>query len=115
VYFGRNTRKAVRRYLQHREDQNQALWITRTGERLSYTGLREIIQRRANDIGIKPPALHSFRRGFAILMLQSGTDIFTLARLMGHTTIDVLKHYLKLTDMDTAEAHRRASPVDNFH
>ncbi len=37
------------------------------------------------------------------MMLQAGTDIFTLARLMGHTTIDVLKHYLKLTDMDTAE------------
>jgi len=115
VYFGKSTRKAIRRYLTYRNDDNPGLWITRTSDRLTYTGLREIIQRRAKDIGIKPPALHSFRRGFAILMLQSGTDIFTLARLMGHTTIDVLKHYLKLTDMDTAEAHRRASPVDNFN
>lgn len=114
VYFGRNTRKALRRYLSYRNDDNPSLWITRTGDRLSYTGLREIIQRRAKDIGIKPPALHSFRRGFALIMLQSGTDIYTLARLMGHKTIDVLKHYLKLTDTDTAEAHRRASPVDNF-
>jgi len=110
VYFGRKTRKAIRRYLSYRNDENPSLWITRMGDRLSYSGLREIIQRRAKDIGIKPPALHSFRRGFAIMMLQSGTDIYTLAKLMGHSTIDVLKHYLKLTDTDTAEAHRRASP-----
>jgi site-specific recombinase XerD len=113
VYFGRKTRKAVRRYLTYRTDNNPSLWITRMGDRLTYSGLREIIQRRAKDIGIKPPALHSFRRGFAIMMLQSGTDIYTLAKLMGHATIDVLKHYLKLTEIDTAEAHRRASPVDH--
>lgn len=115
VYFGKATRKALRRYLQHRTDNNPALFITiGDNSRLSYSGLREAVGRRAKLAGMaKQPSLHSFRRGFAITMLRSKTDLYTLARMMGHTDITVLKYYLKLTDVDTAEAHRRASPVDN--
>jgi len=46
-------------------------------------------------------------------MLRQGVDIFTLAKLMGHEGIDVLKHYLKQTTRDTEQAHQRAGPVDN--
>ena len=45
-------------------------------------------------------------------MLRSGTDIFTLAKLMGHKGISVLQRYLHQTHEDTDEAHRRASPVE---
>lgn len=34
-------------------------------------------------------------------------------RLMRYEGISVLLHYLKQTNLDTAEAHRRAGPVDN--
>ena len=41
-------------------------------------------------------------------------DVFTLAKLMGHTSIAVLQRYLKQTMDDTKEAHRRASPVEGW-
>lgn len=47
-------------------------------------------------------------------MLRASVDLYTLAKLMGHEGIGVLERYLKLIDMDAAEAHRRASPVDNL-
>jgi site-specific recombinase XerD len=57
--------------------------------------------------------MHAFRRAFALSMLQNGTDIFTLAKLMGHEGTSVLHRYWKQTNLDTEEAHRRAGPVDN--
>ncbi|MBN1451142.1 MAG: tyrosine-type recombinase/integrase [Anaerolineales bacterium] len=114
VYLGRTARKALRRYLKGRRDTHPALWVTREGDRLSYFGLREIIRRRAKQAGIQPPALHDFRRGFALAMLRAGENVYTIARLMGHEGIQVLERYLKLTDTDGQEAHRRASPVDNL-
>lgn len=114
VYLGRQSRKALRRYLKERRDTHSALWVTRDGDRLSYGGLRRVIERRAKQAGIKRPALHDFRRGFALALLRSNVDLYTIARLMGHEGIDVLKQYLKITDADTREAHRRASPVDNI-
>jgi integrase/recombinase XerD len=80
---------------------------------LSYDGLREVLTRRAADAKVKQPSLHSFRRAFALAMLRNGTDIYTLAKLMGHEGITVLQRYLKQTYQDTEAAHRRAGPVDN--
>jgi len=82
-------------------------------ERLVYDGLRSILTRRAQEAGVEEPALHDFRRAFALSMLRNGMDIFTLAKLMGHEGISVLQRYLKQTNLDTEEAHRRAGPVDN--
>lgn len=114
VYLGRQSRKALRRYLKGRTDDHPALWVTRDGDRLTYGGLRGVIFRRAKQAGIPAPALHDFRRGFALAMLRAGVDLYTLARLMGHEGIDVLKRYVKLTDADSREAHRRAGPVDGL-
>ena len=51
VFVGKHSKRAIRRYLNHRNDNNQALWVThpRFGyERLGYDGLRAIITRRAS-------------------------------------------------------------------
>ena len=117
VYIGKQSKRALRRYLNHRKDDNAALWVTtpRFGsERLRYDGLRGILTRRAREADVEEPSIHDFRRAFALAMLRNGTDIFTLAKLMGHEGISVLQCYLKQTNVDTEEAHRRAGPVDNI-
>lgn len=116
VFFGKKTRQALRKYLYNRKDNKTALWVTRPqvgSERLSYYGLREIIRRRAKDARVEVPGIHDFRRAFALSMLQSGTDVFTLSKLMGHEGITVLQRYLKQTKQDIELAHRKASPVEN--
>ena len=102
--------------MNQRTDDCPALWVThpRTGStRLTYSGLTEVLTRRAGNAQVEEPSLHDFRRAFALSMLRNGTDIFTLAKLMGHEGISVLQRYLKQTNLDTEEAHRRAGPVDN--
>jgi site-specific recombinase XerD len=113
VYLGRKTRKAVRRYLSRRCDDSMALWVTQSGERMEYNGLRSMVRRRSEIAGVEQPGLHDFRRFFALAMLRNGTDIFTLQKLMGHADLQVLRRYLAQSDKDTIEAHRRNGPVDN--
>jgi integrase/recombinase XerC len=113
VYIGRKSRQAVRAYLKHRNDDSPALWISNRGERLKYKTLRSIILRRADKANVNPPTLHSFRRYFALTMLRRGEDVFTIQKLMGHADLQVLRRYLKQTNQDTEQAHRRAGPVDN--
>jgi site-specific recombinase XerD len=116
VFIGKQSRKAVRRYLRHRRDDCLALWVTHPrfeSSRLSYDGLREVLTRRAGNAGVEEPNIHDFRRAFALSMLRNGTDVFTLAKLMGHEGITVLQRYLKQTNQDTEAAHHRAGPVDN--
>jgi integrase/recombinase XerD len=113
VFLGKRTRKAVRAYLKHRNDDCPYLWVTRTRSKLTYSGLRQIIRRRAFDANVEIPGIHDFRRAFAINMLRNGTDLITLSRLMGHADLQVLRRYLAQTDKDIQDAHHRAGPVDH--
>jgi len=116
VFVGKHTKRAIRRYLKHRKDSCGGLWVTHPrfgSDQLSYDGLRAIITRRAANAEVIEPSLHDFRRAFCLAMLREGTDIFTLAKLMGHESTAVLQRYLKQTNQDTEQAHRRAGPVDN--
>jgi integrase/recombinase XerD len=114
VYLGATSRKAVRAYLKHRRDDSTAIWVTESGERLTYWGLRQIIRRRAEKAEIPEPGIHSFRRAFALNCLRNGMDIYSLQKLMGHSDLQVLRRYLKQTDEDADEAHRKGSPVDSI-
>ncbi|MFC2054363.1 tyrosine-type recombinase/integrase, partial [Chloroflexota bacterium] len=112
-----NSRRAIRKYLKHRQYNCQPLWVTHPrfgSERLTYSGLLVVISRRSSDAKIAIPQIHDFRCTFWIIMLRNGVDILPLAKLMGHESIDVLKRYLKQTTKDTEAAHRRASQVDRW-
>jgi site-specific recombinase XerD len=114
VFIGRKTRRALRSYLRLRQDASPALFVSKDGERLTYDGLNQLLERRAKTARLeKKPALHSFRRAFALNMLRSGVDIFALQRLMGHADLQVLRRYLAQDDQDNQLAHMRGGPVDN--
>jgi site-specific recombinase XerD len=115
VYFGRRTRRAIRSYLKQRPDNYSALWLSRSGERMTHATLRSILQHRAALAGITTPSPHDFRRGFALAMLRSGADVFSIQRLLGHADLTVLRRYLAQTDADTQAAHAKHSPIDNLN
>lgn len=114
VFIGRKTRRSLRSYLRLRHDQSPVLFVSKFGERLTYEGLNQIVERKGVLAKLeKKPTLHSFRRAFALNMLRSGVDIFALQRLMGHADLQVLRRYLAQNDQDNQLAHMRGGPVDN--
>jgi integrase/recombinase XerD len=114
VFISDITCDSIQSYLNKRSDNFPQLWITNIKSRLKYPGLREIMRRRAKDSNIKTPSLHGFRRYFALQMLRSGVDVFSLQKLMGHSDIQILRRYLQQTEEDIRLAHNLGGPVDHL-
>jgi integrase/recombinase XerD len=82
---------------------------------LTYDGLRQILERRSIRAGLKQaPSLHDFRRQFGLSMLNNGSDLMSLQKLMGHSDISVTRRYLAQTTEDIHKAHIKGSPVENY-
>lgn len=114
VIMGLKTRKAVKAYLSERDARpTLPLFTSDEGDELSYWGLRQIVSRLADRAGVDTPGLHDFRRLFAVTMHRNGVDDITLARFMGHSSIEVLKRYLAEDEGDLMRVHRSGSPIDN--
>lgn len=115
TFLGKKARRAVMRYMRHRTiTPTSPLWTTQQDDsRLTYAGLRQVVRRRAARAGVKTPSLHSFRRGFALLSLRAGMNIYSLQKLMGHSDLSVLRRYLAQTEDDLQRAHEAAGPVDS--
>ena len=112
VFLGKKSRKALRAYLKRRHGRDNALWVGKSGERLTYWGLRQIIRRRAAQAGTPEPGLHDFRRAFCLSQLQAGVPETTIARLMGHTSTQLIARYARQTGKDIREHYH--SPIDGM-
>jgi len=105
VFIGSIVRRQLRKYLKYSKSK-KALFTTISGSRLTYAGLREIMRRLSDKVGIPEVNLHDFRRTFALTLLRTGVDVYTISRLMGHTSLAVLSRYLKQSKDDLRNSYK---------
>jgi len=115
VFLGTKAKKALKAYIKLRKDGSAWLWIKTDGTKLTYEGLRAILRYSASKTTCKvKPTAHGFRRAFAVNFLRNGGNIYTLATLLGHSDLTMLKKYAKFDTDDLQKSHSAFSPVDNF-
>lgn len=117
VFLGDAARAALAAYLQTRVAPlpDDPLWPSLSGrDRLSTSGLRQMLERLSHRAGIVRVTPHAMRRTYAVNCLRNGMDLFRLARIMGHADIAVLRRYLSLKKDDLREAHRQFGVVDRI-
>jgi site-specific recombinase XerD len=116
--FSSRTAQAIYKYIGVRgaaARPEDPLFLSRGKRRLGREELAHTLSnigKRAKINGKVYP--HRFRHTFAINYLRNGGDVYTLQKMLGHSTMEMCRRYLALAQVDLEAAHRRASPVDNW-
>jgi integrase/recombinase XerD len=116
IPIGKSCRKALWRYLVTRPgvEPDDPLIANLAGRRLTVNAIRLLLTDLGRKAGVKNCHPHRLRHTFAIEYLRNEGDIFTLQSILGHSTLEMVQHYLQLAKTDTKNAHRRASPADKW-
>ncbi len=117
VPVGNAARQALLRYLRQTEnaDSREPIFRSRGGGPLGWRGIQQVFNRLKARTGIPGRCSpHTLRHTFARSYLVNGGDAFSLQRILGHTTLDMVKRYIALADTDLATRHRLASPADRL-
>ncbi len=118
VPIGATARRAVVRYIAGRGAASRpgdALFVGARGAPIE----RRMLQKAIADLGRRAGvgtrcSPHTFRHTFARSFLVNGGDVFSLQQILGHTTLDMVRRYVSLTEADLVARHRVASPADRL-
>ncbi len=89
----------------------KALFLSRTGQRLSPAGIRSRLAHRARALGLGVHVHpHMLRHSFASHLLQSSGDLRAVQELLGHASIRSTQVYTHLDFQHLASVYDKAHP-----
>ena len=91
------------------------LFLSREGKPITVNTMKLVFSRLAKKSGVDRLHAHLCRHTFAINYLLNGGDIFSLKEILGHTTLDMVNHYLHFTTSQITAQHHKYSPMDRLH
>lgn len=92
------------------------VFLARDGRPLTPAAIQHVLRRlgpRAGLDGVRTNP-HTFRHTFAKLYLLNGGDLFSLQRILGHATLEMVRRYVNLDADDVKRQHALASPLDRL-
>jgi len=111
VPIGEHAIKAIRAYLEKRKKQSEALFLNKSGKRMTVRGIRNLVQKyvliASMKHGISP---HTLRHSFATHLLNRGADLRSVQELLGHVNLSTTQIYTHLTTERLKSVYDKAHP-----
>ncbi len=109
VYFDARTKIHLLNYLESRDDNNPALFVSlnQPYERLLVGGVETRLRKIGKRADLKKVHPHKFRRTLATRAIDKGMPIEQVQRLLGHVKIDTTMHYAMVNQSNVKNSHRK--------
>lgn len=117
VPISSKTQKILKEYMLETsdfEDEEDILWFTYDGRNMSSNHLRQRMRELGEIAGIKGKRVspHTLRHTGALLYTLNGGDPFSLQKILGHTTMDMVRKYIQMTNANVKSQHNLFSPLN---
>lgn len=109
VYFDARTKLHLQKYIQSREDDNPALFVSLLApyDRLKISGIEIRLRELGNSLNLAKIHPHKFRRTMATRAIDKGMPIEQVQKILGHSQIDTTMQYAMVNQNNVKSSHRR--------
>lgn len=109
VYFDARTKIHLRNYLESRNDDNPALFVSmlKPYNRLNISGVEIRLRELGRKLDITKVHPHKFRRTLATRAIDKGMPIEQVQKLLGHSKIDTTMQYAMVDQENVKLSHRK--------
>ncbi len=111
--LGERTLETLRVYMEIYQPSNWLFPSNVPDKPIHVSSVQKVFKKALANTGIKKNAsIHTLRHSFATHLLDSGTDLYHIQRLLGHASSNTTAIYLHVTRKDLT---RIKSPIDLIH
>lgn len=117
VFFSIQMATELKRWLQYRDryKDSEYCFCTIKGTKLKGSNFEKNFKKYGERIGQKEIHPHQLRNNFAKRFLMNGGDIYTLSKILGHSSVQVTEQaYLDLETEDLRQMYQKHSPLMNL-
>lgn len=117
VPISQKTSKLLRELFVEIEEFNTPhIFATVYGNTIDPARFRKRLKIYGDNAGIKGVRVspHTFRHTFAKYYLLNNGDVMTLQKILGHSSIEMVRKYVNMTNKDILTQHNKHSPINNL-
>ena len=110
VYFSAKSKMYIKKYLETRTDNNEALFVSliKPYNRLGISGVEILIRNLGREANINKVHPHKFRRTMATMAIDKGMPVEQVQKLLGHIKIDTtMEEYAMVNQNNVKNSHRK--------
>lgn len=109
VYFDARTKLHIQKYMNSRNDDNPALFVSLNApyQRLQISGVEIRLRELGRQFEICNIHPHKFRRTMATRAIDKGMPIEQVQKLLGHQQIDTTMQYAMVNQSNVKSSHRK--------
>lgn len=116
VPFGMRGARMLLKYLKWRGEipGQEFVFVDKLKQKIKLRQAQKIVERTARKAGVERVHCHRFRHTFALNWVKYGGDAFSLQRILGHTSLDMVRNYVNLAGEDVVAKHRQFGLMDKL-
>ena len=118
IPIGHKVSKTLLKYkLKYRPEPvgTEAFWLTPDGRPLTKERIEKLIADFGKMAGLKRCYAHKLRHTSSVLYLRNGGDPFSLQKKLGHSSLQMTRHYSNLADSDVKAMHMKYGVADKLN